>query len=304
MIPWTPAIGYRRMWQGVLIRAGKTYSVTAIMVLRIIATFSVLFFGFFFTNIRGSYIAALSLSVGVITGAVTAGIFASKTIKEKKTVSDNIPVIPWKDLFVFYIPLALTSFVTMANRPIISAGITRGLFPLESLAAWPVVYSFVSLFQSFPMSFQEAAIALISGKKNDRLLLNTIIAIGSITFLLYVSAILTPFGRVLFLSKISGLPGDLISISLIPLFIMTIVSFAAPAIAWFRAVNIYEKTTGSVAIAVVINLSIVVLTMTLLNLFFSVSGITAAAISFTASVLGEAVFLIISARRKRIKTKT
>ena len=299
MIPWTPAIGYRRMWQGVLIRAGRTYSVTAIMVLRIIATLLVLFFGFFFTNLRGCYIAAASLSVGVSTGAIMAGLFASRTIKEKKKVSDNIPAISWKGLLVFYIPLALTSFVTMAYRAIISAGITRGRMPLESLAAWPVIYSFVSLFQSIPYSFQEAAIALISTKKNNRKLLNTIIGIGSITFLLYITAILTPFGRVLFLSKISGLPDDLISISIIPLFIMTIATLTVPAISWQRAVNIHEKTTGNIAVAVCINLTIVVLAMTFLNMFFSILGVIAAAISFTTAVFAEAFFLIFLLKRKK-----
>ena len=298
MIPWTAAIGYRRMWQGVLIRAGRTYSVTAIMVLRILATFLVLFTGFFFTTIRGSYVAAASLSIGVTTGAIAAGIFASKTIEGKKRVSGDSTAISWKSLLIFYIPLALTSFVLMANRPIISAGIARGMLPLESLAAWPVVYSFLSLFQSIPYSFQEAAIALISDKKSNRMLLNSIIAIGSITLLLYILAVLTPFGRVLFLSKISGLPTDLISISIIPLIIITTVLFAVPAIAWLRAVNIHRKTTGNVAIAVGINLTTVVLTMTLLNTFFSIPGIRAAAISFSVAVCAEAIFLIIATKRK------
>lgn len=297
MIPWAPAIGYRRMWQGVLIRAGRTYSATIIMIIRIIATIIALFIGYFFTDIRGSYIAAASLSVGVITGAIIAAIFASKTIQEKKIQSDNTPVISWKDLFVFYMPLALTSFVTMSSRPIISAGITRGLLPIESLAAWPVTYSFVFLFLSFPYSFQEAAIALFSGKKNNRMLLNSIIAIGAITVFVYAAAVLSPFGRVFFLSKISGLPEYLISISITPLIIMIIVSSVVPVITWLRAVNIHEKTTSTIAIAVFINLTVVVLTMTLLNMFFSIVGITAAAISFAAAVSAEAVFLIIATKR-------
>ena len=299
MIPWTPAIGYRRMWQGVLIRAGRTYSVTVIMIIRIIATFLVLFGGFFFTNIKASYIAAASLSIGVTTGAIVAGIFASKTIREKKKASDNITVISWKALFIFYFPLALTSFITMSKRSLISAGITRCLFPLESLATWPVVFSFVNLFQSFSFSFQEASIALISNKKNNRMLLNSIISIGTLTFLLYSFAIFTPFGRILFLSKISGLPEELLLISTTPLFIMAIVSLTTPAVAWFRAINIHNKTTNNVAIAVAIDLVVVVVAMILFNLFFSILGIIAAAISFTAAVCSEAVFLIIAANRKK-----
>ncbi len=292
MLPWTPSIGYRRMWQGVLIRAGRTYAVTAIMVLRIAATFAVLFAGFFFTDFKGCYIAALSLSIGVIAGAVSAGIFASPTIAAaKKSEEYEPPVISWKNLIVFYTPLALTSFVTMANRPVISAGISRGLFPLESLAAWPVIISFVFLFQSFPLSFQEAAIALIGSKKTNRLLFRSIIAIGAASLLIYLAAVLTPFGRVIFLSVLSGLPEELISISIIPLLLMTLVSFASPAIAWLRAVNIRKGTTGNVAFAVAINLFFVFLTITAINSLFSLPGIMTAAISYTAAVCAEALFL-------------
>ena len=298
MIPWAPAIGYRRMWQGVLIRAGKTYSVTAIMILRIIATIIALFIGYFFTDIRASYIAAGSMSIGVITGAIVACIFALRTIQEKKVSSDNTPAISWKDLIAFYIPLALTSLVTMANRPILAAGITRGFLPVESLAAWPVIHSFVFLFLSIPYSFQEAAIALLSSKKNNRLLLNSIIVIGLLTLLVYAAAVLTPFGRVFFMEKISGLPEELISISVTPLLILIIACFAVPTITWLRAVNIHKKTTSRIAIAVVINLTVIVSAMTLLNLFFSMQGIKAAAISFAAAVCAEAFFLVIVTRKK------
>lgn len=300
MLPWTAAIGYRRMWQGVLIRDGRTYAVTAIMIFRIIVTMSVLFAGFFLTSMRGSHIAALSLSAGVSAGAVSAGLLASSTIKKRKKEEDpgsKNTGITWSYLFIFYAPLALTSFVTMANRPIISAGITRALFPIESLAAWPVVLSFVFLFQSFPLSFQEAAIALIS-EKNMKKLKNTIVGIGFTSAFIFLAAVITPFGRKIFLSVISGLPDSLIKLSLFPLLLMTLVSFATPAIAWLRAVNIREGTTANIAWAVAVNLTFVSLTLAVINLFFSISGIMAAAISYTSAVCVEALFLAVRTGKK------
>lgn len=302
MLPWTSAIGYRRMWQGVLIRDGRTYAVTSIMIIRIIVTISVLFTGFFLTEMRGSYIAALSLSAGVTAGALAAGLFASSTIRKRKTEeidSSNNSSVTWSYLIIFYAPLALTSFVTMANRPIISAGITRGLFPVESLASWPVVLSFVFLFQSIPLSFQEAAIALISDK-NRKKLKNSITGIGAASAAAFLAAVITPFGRKIFLSLISGLPDYLIDISLRPLLLMTLVSFAAPAIAWLRAVNIRKGTTANIAWAVAVNLSIVSLTLAVINIFFSISGIMAAALSYTAAVCAEALFLTLMTGKKII----
>ncbi len=302
MFPWTSAIGYRRMWQGVLIRDGRTYAVTAIMIFRILVTISVLFAGFFLTEMRGSYIAALSLSAGVTAGALAAGLLASSTIRKRKAeenAGSNNSCVTWSYLFIFYAPLALTSFVTMANRPIISAGITRGLFPVESLAAWPVVLSFVFLFQSIPLSFQEAAIALISDN-NRKTLKRSITVIGAASAAVFLAAVITPFGRKIFLSLLSGLPDYLIDISLLPLLLMTLVSFAAPAIAWLRAVNIRKGTTANIAWAVAVNLTFVSLTLAVINLFFSISGIMAAALSYTTAVCAEALFLTVMTGKKII----
>lgn len=296
MLPWTPAIGYRRMWQGVLIRDGRTLAVTAIMVIRIAATFIVLFAGFYSGQISGSYIAALSLSIGVMFGAVSAGLFASSTVKKKKETKTNDKPLGWRNLMMFYAPLALTSFVVMANRPVLSAGIARGLMPLESLAAWPVIISFVFLFQSFPLSFQEAAIALLSDRNTNKLR-KTIFYIGISTVLVYFAVVAIPFSRIFFLSAVSGLPLELTGISVLPLLLMTLVSFASPVISWMRAVNIRKETTANIAVAVAVNLFTVFVMITFLNALFSLSGIMAAAISYTAAVCVEAIYLAASTKK-------
>ena len=105
----------------------------------------------------------------------------------------------------FLCPSCSHIFCNYGKQTIISAGITRGLFPVESLAAWPVVLSFVFLFQSIPLSFQEAAIALISDK-NRKKLKNSITGIGAASAAVFLAAVITPFGRKIFLSLISGLP--------------------------------------------------------------------------------------------------
>lgn len=298
MLPWTAAIGYRRMWQGVLIKDGRTYSVTAIMVIRMFATCLVLFVGFYFWNLRGAYIASISLSAGVITGAVAAGIFASSTIKKKKISSHektDSNIITMRNLFIFYIPLALTSFVVMANRPILSAGITRSLLPIESLATWPVVYSFFAIFNSFPLSYQEAAITLLGNKKRNSLLRKIVIVIGLTTFLIFLASVSIPAVRFFFFSVLSGLPEELINISFWPMLIMSPALLASPVIAWLRAVKIKSGATKTIALAVMVNLFFVFFGMALLRTFFpKINGITAAAISFTVAYVSEATFLCFS----------
>ena len=79
---------------------------------------------------------------------------------------------------------------------------------------------------------------------------------------------------------------------------MTLVSFAAPAIAWLRAVNIRKGTTANIAWAVAVNLIFVSLTLAVINIFFSISGIMAAALSYTTAVCAEALFLTVMTGKK------
>ena len=292
MIPWTAAIGYRRMWQGVLIQNGRTVSVTLSMILRMLVTCSVVIAGFYTDILPGASIAAASLTIGVIAGAFFAGIFARKTIVSMKEAKTYKKAISYKRLLIFYLPLALTSFITMANRPVLTAGIGRAMDPLESLAIWPVIISFMFLFQGFPLSFQEAAISLLGNRENIPKCKKFVTALAFFTFAFYAAVIFSPLKNII-LSNLMGLKQELISIAVKPLLILMLLPAATGLIAWLRAVNIKNGTTGNLASAVFTNFITLFSSVFILNTFFSINGAVLAALSFTLSVLAEAVFLVI-----------
>ncbi len=299
MLPWTASIGYRRMWQGVLIQHGRTVSVTISMILRIAVTCSVLFGGFYLDILSGAELAAVSLTTGVIGGALFAGIFASVTIKKMKEKETEREAVSWKKLIVFYIPLALTSFITMANRPVLTGGITRAMDPLESLAVWPVVISFMFLFQGFPLSFQEAAISLLGKKENTARLKKFIIFLSLFTFMFYMLIVLSPLKNFL-LKTITGLTDELIQLSVIPFLILSILPLVTSSIAWMRAVNIKNGTTINLAVAVFVNFSTLFTFVIILNSFFDLNGAVLAAISYALSIVAEALYLHYRSRRIQI----
>ncbi len=147
MLPWVPTIGVRRLWQGVLIRNGRTGLVSMITVIRIIVCIAALVVMLSFRNVPGCYVASIALSLGVTAGAISAYLFARPILRELRNVVTP-DTMSWRDLTMFYLPLAMTSFVTEADRPIIAAGISRGLLPTESLAGWGEVISIISVFRS------------------------------------------------------------------------------------------------------------------------------------------------------------
>ena len=140
MTPWTPAIAYRRFWQGVMIRYGHPQRVTLVIVARLITTITVLVIGLAVGRWPGAYVGAVALSLGVTIAAFAAWLLALPTIRhEIQEMSADDEALEWQRLIIFYIPLALTSLITMASQPILAFGLSRAPMPLESLAIWPVM---------------------------------------------------------------------------------------------------------------------------------------------------------------------
>jgi Na+-driven multidrug efflux pump len=297
MLPWTASIGYRRMWQGLLIQNGRTVAVTLSMLLRMTVTCGVLFAGYFTGLFTGAALAAVSLTTGVMGGAFFAACFAKKTIRTLKNTNSENKAISWKKLTFFYIPLALTSFVTMANRPILTAGIGRSQNPLESLAIWPVIISFMFLFQGFPLSFQEAAISLLGKKENTRKLKKFVIFLSAFTFFFYLLIIFSPLKQLL-LKTVMGLSDDLIKLAELPLIILLVLPAVTASIAWLRAINIINGTTLNLASAVFINFIVLLTSVIILNAVFNLNGAVLAAISFALSIIAEALFLVLRTGKK------
>jgi len=167
MAPWTAAIGYRRLWQGILIRHGRTASVPLIMVSRMVVVFGFLLMGVANNFLPGAVLGGLALTLGVLVSGGAAYLFVRPVIAEIKE-ENGAGDFSWGELFKFYMPLALTSFIVLAARPIITAGLSRGSMPLESLALWPVASSFLFLFQSIPLSYQEVVVTSSNVKRTGK----------------------------------------------------------------------------------------------------------------------------------------
>ena len=192
---------------------------------------------------------------------------------------------------MFYLPLALTSFVAEADRPIIAAGISRGLLPTESLAGWSVVISLISIFRGICFSTQEASIALFSTKENNRIIYRSVMASCLSVCSVCIFCTFIPQVRTYLLVVVSGLTPELAELCRLPLMVISLSLISFPAIAWLRAVNINHKTTRNIGGAVTMNLVVVILAVILLNSCFSMTGIMVASISYVLAMFADATYL-------------
>jgi len=289
MFPWTAAVGYRRLWQGVLIRYGKTKVIPFTMITRLIATSIVLFSGFFIKNISGAEIGGIALSFGVITGAVSSYIFLRPLVKEFSD-DEKTEFLSWNKLLRFYYPLALTNFMTFIVRPVMSFGIARAAFPLESLAIWPVVTSLMFLFRSMALAYQEVAVSLLK-KVSDIIPLSRFASyLGLVLAVIFIFIAGTPLSN-LWYKYAAGLENDLLQLTRIPTLIVSIVPTLTGLISWYRGILIYKNKTSVIANAVLLN-SIILLTIILAGPYLvDVSGAIIAAVAYMFSMLIEAIFL-------------
>lgn len=290
LIPWPATIGYRRLWQGVMIKHDRSKYVPMVMYIRLILAFIVLFIGLNFFNIRGALLGGLTLSLGVISGMISSYIFAKPALdKLEPTDSENLSL---KQMVHFYIPLAITSWITLGIRPLLNLGITKGLYPIESLAVWPVVLAYLFLYTSISQSLQEIIIAQYK-KENLKVIKSFVNNVAiSLTILYIVIYFIKPLWGLWFIN-VSKLPTELLIYLPISLGVLILLPFFSAKIALYRASLVAERQTTSITIGVFINVATLLLSILILPYIFKVAGVYIAALAYVLSFIFEVIFLFI-----------
>ncbi|TFG61835.1 MAG: hypothetical protein E4H36_09480 [Spirochaetales bacterium] len=297
LVPWAATIGYRRLWQGILIKHNRAGAVPITMYIRLAVTGTTLALGLITKKLPGAVLGALSLSLGVIAGALAAGLFARPVIKNSMPEKrEGMKQASQRDINRFYFPLGLTSLITLGSRPLLNFGIARGLFPLESLAVWPVIMAFLFVFTSISLSLQEIVIAQLKGSLSRKSLTAFVTRIALGLFIIYILILVSPLRRLWF-QGVSGLPGEILSYTPWTATLLTPVPLVLCFTSLFRGVLVHEKKTGAVSLGVAINVGILLVLLFLGAAFLPLSGAHVAAGAFTVAYVAEAVFLALRTRR-------
>ena len=162
MTPWTWSIAYRRFNQGVLIRFGHPQAVTIGTIIRLSADILVLLVGYAMGSLTGVIVATSAVAMGVMSEAVYSGIVVRPVVRNELAIAPPVAEpLTWRGFFQFYIPLAMTSLLTLLALPIGSAALSRMPRALESLAVWPVISGLIFMFRSLGVAYNEVVVALL-----------------------------------------------------------------------------------------------------------------------------------------------
>lgn len=292
LIPWPGAIGYRRFYQGILIRNNLTRRVAYGTVVRITAMSITALIIFLLTEVQGVILGAAALSLGVTCEAVASRIMANpilKTLNEQEHISSD--TLSHKDIYNFYYPLALTSIITLGVQPLVTFFMGQSRMPLESLAVLPVLISFVFIFRSLGLSFQEVVIAL-SDKEgiNYKSLKKFAIILSSVLVGILALISFSPLADLWF-HNISGLSNELTMFTRIPLMIMAIFPMLTVLISFQRAILVDAKKTKPITLATSIEFCTIVLALIVGVKFLSLVGVIAATVAFVIGRIGAITYL-------------
>jgi hypothetical protein len=292
LLPWPGSIGYRRLYQGILIRVDKTRLVALGTMVRLITMGGVAATLYWWGNVEGAYLGAIALTSGVVIEAVASRAMAHHAVKRLLLQEPTEPAPGYREITNFYYPLALTSMLALAVHPMVTFFMGQGLRPIDSLAVLPVVTSLAFVFRSLGLAFQEVGIALIGDRFQGYRPLRNFAAVLMVVTAAGLSLIaFTPLGAIWF-ESISGLDPELSALAGTATRILAVIPALTVLLCFQRAMAINLRKTHYVTVATAIEVSMIVVLLTVLTRAGWV-GAVAAATSMLAGRLGANSYLAV-----------
>ena len=291
MTPWTWAIAYRRFLQGVLIRFGHSRAVSTGTMIRLSADLTVLAIGYVVNRVPGIIVATCAVTTGVISEAIYVGIIAHPVVKHELTPSIAIqPPLTLHAFLTFYLPLMMTSLLSLLVQPIGTAAMSRMPQAIESLATWSVVGGLIFMLRSFGVAYNEVVVALLEQSQSTKKLWSFAIKIILITSGIWLLIMVTPLSKFWF-KTVSALPDDLAHLAQIGI----LISLPMPALAvlqsWYQGAILHSHKTRGITEAVSIYLFVNIATLTLGVIWGKAIGLYIGLSSFVLSTFIQTVWL-------------
>lgn len=260
MLPWTWTIAYRRFNQGVLIRFGYSQSVGVGTLIRLGADALVLGLGYFQGSIPGIVVATSAVAAGVTSEAIYAGIRVRPVLeKELKPIPAIAPALSWKTFAKFYVPLALTSLITLLSQPLVSAALSRMPRALDSLAVWPVISGMLFSIRSAGIAYNEVVVAVLDKPRSSQNLRRFAGLLTVLTSGLVLIMAITPLAKLWF-QRLSALDPTLATLAETALWFGLLIPGANTLQSWYQGAILYTQETRGIPEAVGVFLLVALVT--------------------------------------------
>ncbi len=296
LLPWPAAIGWRRFYQGVLIRSGQTKRVALATLFRLAGMAGCAFFLFYRSDLQGALLGGMALSCGVVAELLASRFLSRGAIKRLLAAPQQGEVLSYAALWRYYLPLALTPFITLGVHPLVILFLGKGRFPFESLAVMPVLGALTFIFRAIGLSFREVVSALLGKDLRGYLPIRNFsygLALFASGSLLLIA--LTPLST-LWLQQVAGLNPELIHFSRWPLVLMALLPAGSVISSFQRGLLMEGRMTRPVSTATIIEAAVILGLLTLLLLYSSLSGALCAALAYVVGRLLAILWMIFPCR--------
>jgi hypothetical protein len=301
LLLWPGAIGFRRFYQGILIRDGRPKAVTYGTVVRLTtmtATGLVLALAF---RLPGASVGAGALGAGVLAEAAASWAMARTTVRRLLAMPEGQcaygECLTQAKVIQFYAPLALTSFLSFFVNPLTTFFLARGRQPIESLAVLPVIVGLAFIFRTSGIALQEVVIALAGeGEGNKRALRRFSLGLGAAASAGLAVVVFTPLAGVWY-RTISGLPPDLAAFSVLPGALLVLLPFLESALSYERAILVRDHRTTPISVAVGFQLAATALVFAVMVLALDVVGAVSIGPALTVGYICGLGLLLLARRR-------
>jgi hypothetical protein len=299
LLPWPAAIGYRRFYQGILVRHHQPRRVAYGTVVRLV-TMSIAAAGLAMTSdLPGACIGSLSLCAGVLAEAGASRWMARGIVARLMSGGDSArSPLTLGDIRRFYVPLALTSLLAIAVNPLITFFLGRSRSPIESLAVLPVVMGLVFIFRSGAIAYQEVAVALSGGdRRRERMIARVALQLAGASAVALGGVLFTPLGLAWFTS-VAGLSPQLAAVAIWPARLLALVPALDYMLCLQRALLVLARRTRVITAATAVEAVTIGVVLTAGIGLLDVVGATAAAAAVLTGRLGGNLYLVGRAQAK------
>lgn len=295
MLLWPAAIGYRRFYQGVLIRHGLTRRVAYGTVVRLMTMAVVAGAGYLIGSMPGAWVGGAALAMGVTAEAVASRAWAAQAVRSLCTErAPSGPPLTMDRIVGFYTPLALTSVLTLAVNPLVTFFLGRSRLPLDSLAILPVVTGLVFAFRSVGIAYQEVGITLLGDRREGLAPLArfaTLLAVASSASMTAIA--FSPLARLWF-EHVAGLSEELADFAILPLRLLAVMPALEVLLSFQRSLLVHARQTRRITAATTIEVAGIVAILAVAIGGFDAVGAVAASAAFLIGRLTANIFLMSS----------
>ena len=202
----------------------------------------------------------------------------------------------YRELLVFFLPLAASSLIQGFRGPILDAGMSRGNFPIDSLAAFAVISSVMMMPATSANSLQSLFLVFVRGRGSYERVRRFTIWFGLAVIALTAVLAIPSVGDFIFLD-VMGAPPEINAFLRPALLIMLLFPMAMIARAFFQSLLVLERSTRPVWLASTAGIVALVAISFGVTPFVSMRASTVAALAQVAVAVVEAAVLWLVVRR-------